>query len=82
MSDVLLQQLRAMRPNEKCGHWPKVAADEIERLRAACNPTCPGCERKPCNEDGTAVLWCDECVTEAADENERLRAIIEKARDE
>lgn len=32
--DVLVQQLRAMYPNEPCGHWPRLAADEIERLRA------------------------------------------------
>ena len=49
------------------------ARDEIERLRAGCNPECPGCGLKPCNETGQAVLWCDECVGEQQAEIERLK---------
>jgi len=56
------------------------ARDEIERLRAGCNPECPGCGLKPCNEKGQAVLWCDECVGEKQAEIERLRLAYDALR--
>lgn len=51
---------------------------ENERLRCGCNPTCPGCGLKPCNERGDAVLWCDECVVELQAELTQLRAEKER----
>lgn len=57
----------------------RALAAEVEQLRANCNPQCPGCEMRPCNENGNAVLWCDECVGEVHAENERLRAELDAA---
>ena len=52
-----------------------VRADVVDRLKSGCNPTCPGCGLRPCNEDGLATLWCDECVCALQAEVDRLRAI-------
>ena len=49
---------------------------ERNRLRSGCNPTCPGCGLRPCNEHGGAVLWCDECASLLIAERDQLRELL------
>jgi hypothetical protein len=44
-----------------------------DRLLAGCHPACPGCGLKSNNEQGKAVLWCDECYVELRAEVDRLK---------
>ena len=56
-------------------------AAEVERLRNGCNPTCPRCGLKPCNESGEATLWCDECVSALTADRDRIAAELRQARE-
>lgn len=68
MKIAIEEALEFARPIIKRGNWRPAEAGEGERLRQGCNPQCPSCGLKPCNERGEATLYCEECYLELQDQ--------------